>query len=250
MSLRRRGQPPPDMRIELLTLFPDMFRGPFDESMVRRAIDKNLVSVRFWNFRDFAVDRHRTVDDSPYGGGAGMLLKPEPIFACVDAVFAGEARSGSDRVILLTPQGERLNHRTVERLSEYERLVLICGRYEGFDERIRSGLVDEEVSIGDYVLAGGELPAMVLVDAVVRQIKGVLGSENSLEEESFSMGRLEYPQYTRPAEFRGMAVPEVLLSGNHAEIARWRGEEAQRRTETRRPDLLSGEFNEKPGDPA
>ncbi len=236
------------MRIELLTLFPDMFRGPFDEGMVRRAIDRDLVSIRYWNFRDFAIDRHRTVDDAPYGGGAGMLLKPEPIFACVDAVFAGEARSVSDRVILLTPQGGRLNHRTVERLSSYDRLVLVCGRYEGFDERIRTGLVDEEISIGDYVLAGGELPAMVLVDAVVRQIKGVLGSRDSLEEESFAMGRLEYPQYTRPPEFRGMSVPEVLLSGNHAEIATWRGEEAQRRTEGRRPDLLSGESEVRTGD--
>ncbi len=222
------------MRIDILTLFPNMFSGPFDESIIKRAIDRQLVSIVIHNLRDYTSDRHRIVDDSPYGGGPGMVLKPEPLFAAVEAI-RGEAQIP---VILLTPQGRLFDQRAAEELATYDQMILICGHYEGVDERVREHLVSDEISIGDYVLSGGELAAMVVVDAVVRQLPGALGSEASAGEDSHASGLLEYPQYTRPQVFRGWGVPEVLLSGNHAKIARWRREQSLLRTLRRRPDLL------------
>ena len=222
------------MRIDILTLFPNMFSGPFDESIIKRAIDRQLVSLAIHNLRDYTSDKHRIVDDSPYGGGPGMVLKPEPLFAAVEAI-RGEAQIP---VILLTPQGRLFDQRAAEELATYDQMILICGHYEGVDERVREHLVSDEISIGDYVLSGGELAAMVVVDAVVRQLPGALGSEASAGEDSHASGLLEYPQYTRPQVFRGWGVPEVLLSGNHAKIARWRREQSLLRTLRRRPDLL------------
>ncbi len=223
------------MRIDVLTLFPAMFRGPLDESMVQRARTCGRLELAIHNLRDFTHDRHRTVDDRPFGGGPGMLLKPEPIFEAVEHLAAEHTQ-----VILLTPSGRPFTQAIARELSAREHLLLLCGSYEGFDERVREALVDDELSIGDYVLTNGALPAMVLIDAVTRLLPGVLGDEQSSLEESFHQGLLEYPQYTRPAEFRGMRVPEVLLSGNHAEIARWRAEQAQMRTQARRPDMVAG----------
>lgn len=225
------------MRIDILTLFPDMFRGPFEASIVARAVEGGLVEIVLHNIRDYAEDRHQVVDDYPYGGGPGMVMKPEPIFRAVESVR--EMAAEPSRVVLLTPQGRLLEHAVVEELSQLSRLILLCGHYEGVDERVREHLVDDEVSVGDYVLSGGEIPAMVVVEAVVRRLPGVLGSEVSLAEESHAQGLLEYPQYTRPAEFRGWGVPEVLLSGHHAEIARWRRQQSVLRTARRRPDLLA-----------
>ena len=223
------------MRFDVLTLFPGMFAGPLDESIMRRARDAGLVEVVLHDLREWATDRHRTVDDYPFGGGAGMVMKPEPMFAAVEAVQPlAEPRA---TVVLLTPQGRRLDRALVAELAATARLLLICGRYEGLDERAREHLVDVEVSVGDVVVSGGELPAMLLLDAVARLVPGVLGSAGSLEEESFEGGLLEYPQYTRPAEWRGVPVPEVLLSGNHGRIAEWRLAEAKERTRARRPDL-------------
>ena len=224
------------MRIDILTLFPNMFSGPFDESIIKRAIDRQLVSIVIHNLRDYTSDRHRIVDDYPYGGGTGMVLKPEPLFAAVEAI-RGEAQIP---VILLTPQGRLFDQRAAEELATYDQMILICGHYEGVDERVREHLVSDEISIGDYVLSGGELAAMVVVDAVVRQLPGALGSEASAGEDSHASGLLEYPQYTRPQVFRGWGVPEVLLSGNHAKIARWRREQSLLRTLRRRPDLVEG----------
>ncbi|TDA65640.1 MAG: tRNA (guanosine(37)-N1)-methyltransferase TrmD [Clostridia bacterium] len=224
------------MRIDILTIFPQMFTGPLTESIIKRAREKGLVDIVLVNIRDYSPDRHGSVDDYPYGGGAGMVMRPEPVFLATEAV-----RRENSRVILLSPQGSLLRQEKVRELATCPHLVLICGHYEGLDERIREYLVDEEISIGDYILTGGELPAMVVVDAVVRLIPEVLGASASLEEESFSHGLLEYPQYTRPRDFRGMKVPEVLLSGNHQEVARWRREQAVRRTLARRPDLLGGQ---------
>jgi tRNA (guanine37-N1)-methyltransferase len=221
------------MKIDVLTLFPAMFAGPLDESIIRRARDSGLLDVRIHNLRDYAHDRHKTVDDRPFGGGPGMLLKPEPIFEAVEAL-----RREKTRVILLCPSGRPFNQAVARELARLEDLLLVTGHYEGFDERIREQLADDELSIGDYVLTNGALPAMVIVDAVTRLLPGVLGDDESSKDESFSRGLLEYPQYTRPAEFRGMKVPDVLLSGNHAEIARWRAENARLRTQERRPDLL------------
>lgn len=231
------------MRYDILTLFPAMFEGPFGESMLRRAVERGLIKIAIQNIRDFALDKHRTTDDAPYGGGAGMVMKPEPIFAAVEHVLA-EARAagqgGDDSaIILLTPQGRLFTQKVAEELARRRHLVLICGHYEGVDERVRQHLATDELSIGDYVLTGGELPAMVVVDAVSRLVPGVLGAVESLAEESISSGLLEYPQYTRPLDFRGWRVPEVLLSGNHAAIARWRREQALLRTHQRRPDLLA-----------
>ena len=217
----------------MLTLFPAMFAGPLDESIIKRARETGLVDLKIHNLRDYAHDRHKTVDDRPFGGGPGMLLKPEPIFEAVETL----ARENT-RVILLSPSGRRFNQSIAGDLARRDDLLLIVGHYEGFDERVRERLADDELSIGDYVLTNGALPAMVIIDAVVRLLPGVLGDEESATEESFSHGLLEYPQYTRPAEFRGMKVPEVLLSGNHAEIANWRAEQARLRTEERRPDIL------------
>lgn len=224
------------MRIDILTLFPNMFSGPFNESIIKRAIDRQLVSIVIHNLRDYTSDKHRIVDDYPYGGGPGMVLKPEPLFAAVEAI-RGEAQIP---VILLTPQGRLFHQRAAEELATYDQMILICGHYEGVDERVREHLVSDEISIGDYVLSGGELAAMVVVDAVVRQLPGALGSEASAGEDSHASGLLEYPQYTRPQVFRGWGVPEVLLSGNHAKIARWRREQSLLRTLRRRPDLVEG----------
>jgi len=222
------------MRIHILTLFPAMFSGPFSESIVKRAVDQGLVEVSIYNIRDYTSDKHHVVDDSPYGGGPGMVLKPEPIFKAVEAV---RGETGMP-VILLTPQGKLFSHRVAEELAKNEKMMLVCGHYEGVDERVRQHLVTDEVSIGDYILSGGELAAMVVVDAVVRQVPGVLGSEESVEDDSHAKGLLEYPQYTRPQSFHNWEVPEVLLSGNHAEIARWRRTQSLKRTLRRRPDLL------------
>ena len=221
------------MRFDVLTLFPEVFAGYLDQSLIKRAQDRGLVSVPRWNLRDWAKDKHKSVDDRPYGGGAGMVLMPQPIFDCVEEVTAKASPPG--QLVMLTPQGRRLDQPLVERLVGSERLLLLCGRYEGFDERVRIGLEPLEVSIGDYVLGGGELAAMVIIDAVSRLIPGVLGDEQSAKDDSFSEPSiLEYPQYTRPREFRGMRVPEVLLSGNHEQIARWRRRQALVRTRQRR----------------
>ncbi|MGH2352899.1 MAG: tRNA (guanosine(37)-N1)-methyltransferase TrmD [Chloroflexota bacterium] len=220
------------MRIDVLTLFPGMFAGPFAESIIARAVAAGLVEIGIHNLRDWTTDRHRTVDDAPYGGGAGMVLKPAPLFAAIEAL-----RGEDGHVVLLTPQGEVFRQRLAGDLATRPHLVLVCGHYEGVDERIREHAVDQELSIGDYVLSGGELPAMVVVDAVVRLLPGALGSPHSAADESHSAGLLEYPQYTRPAEFRGWRVPDVLLSGNHAAIAQWRREQSLHRTAERRPDL-------------
>jgi tRNA (guanine37-N1)-methyltransferase len=225
------------MRIDILTLFPEVFRGPFEASIIGRAVQAGLVEIFVHNIRDYTEDRHKVVDDYSYGGGPGMVMKPEPLFQAVESVAAQALHKG--RVVLLTPQGRLLSQEVAEELSGEERLLLICGHYEGVDERVREHLVDDEISIGDYVLSGGEFPALVVVDAVVRRLPGVLGSESSLEEESHAQGLLEYPQYTRPAEFRGWRVPEMLLSGHHAEIARWRRQQSLLRTAHRRPDLLA-----------
>jgi tRNA (guanine37-N1)-methyltransferase len=221
------------MKIDVLTLFPGMFAGPLDESIIKRARQAGLLDLNIHNLRDYAHDRHKTVDDRPFGGGPGMLLKPEPIFEAVEAIGREHTR-----VVLLSPSGRPFSQALARELSAVHDMLLISGHYEGFDERIREQLADDEISIGDYVLTNGALPAMVIIDAVTRLLPGVLGDDQSVEEESFSDGLLEYPQYTRPAEFRGLGVPEVLLSGNHAEIAKWRAEHARLRTQQRRPDLL------------
>jgi tRNA (guanine37-N1)-methyltransferase len=223
------------MKIDVLTLFPAMFAGPLDESILRRARETGRLDLGVHNLRAFTHDRHRTVDDRPFGGGPGMLLKPEPIFEAVEAL-AGDRT----RVVLLTPAGRMFDQSVARELAGCEHLLLVCGSYEGFDERVRTGLAHDELSIGDYVLTNGALPAMVIIDSVVRLLPGVLGDDTSSLDESFSRGLLEYPQYTRPAEFRGMRVPEVLLSGDHSEIARWRAEQARARTRERRPDLATG----------
>ncbi len=229
------------MRIDVLTLFPQMFEVPFSFGIFKRAIDHKLVSINLHNTRDYTHDKHHTADDYPYGGGPGMILKPEPVFEAIESIqsdiYAKEEVS-TLATILLTPQGRLFSQAIAQELSRHSHLILICGHYEGVDERVREHLVTDEISIGDYVLAGGELPAMVVIDAVVRLLPGVLGSEASPRDESHVNGLLEYPQYTRPAEYRGWSVPGVLLSGNHAQIARWRREQIIRRTLERRPDLL------------
>jgi tRNA (guanine37-N1)-methyltransferase len=223
------------MRIDILTLFPGMFSGPLTESILKRAQEKGLLSVYLHNIRDYTSDKHHTTDDAPYGGGGGMVMLVEPLVRAVEDV------RGTDQdtpVILLTPQGRVFTQRVAYELAAHERLILICGRYEGVDERVRQLVVTDEISIGDYVLTGGELAAMVIVDAVTRLIPGVLGARWGAEEDSHAMGLLEYPHYTRPPVFRGLAVPDVLLSGDHQAVARWRRREAIRRTWQRRPDLL------------
>ncbi len=210
-----------------------MFAGPLDESIIKRAREAGLLDLKIHQLRDYTHDRHKTVDDRPFGGGPGMLLKPEPIFEAVEAI----AREGT-RVILMSPSGRPFTQAVARELAQQDDLLIVTGHYEGFDERIRQELADDELSIGDYVLTNGALPAMVVVDAVTRLLPGVLGDDDSSKDESFSGGLLEYPQWTRPAEFRGMKVPDVLLSGNHAEIAKWRVEQARLRTEEQRPDLL------------
>lgn len=224
------------MKFDILTLFPAMFDGPFAESIIKRAVADGLIEIRLHNIRDCAFDRHKTADDYPYGGGAGMVMKPEPLAACIEKVKADRPAA---RVILTTPQGRPFNQALAAELAREEELLIVCGRYEGVDERVRELFVADEISLGDFVLTGGEMAAMVLVDAVSRLIPGVLGCGDSAAGDSFSDGLLEYPQYTRPAEFRGLGVPEVLLSGNHQEIARWRRRMALQRTWQKRPDLLA-----------
>lgn len=225
------------LRIDVLTLFPQMFGPVLSESILKIAQEKGLVDIRVHDIRGYSTDKHLKVDDRPYGGGPGMVMKPECVFACVDAVEA-QCPTPATR-ILLSPRGRRFDHKCARNLASHDRLLLICGRYEGFDERILIGLRPLELSIGDYVLTGGELPAMVLTDAVARLVPGVLGHPLSAERDSFENGLLGCPQYTRPVEFRGMSVPEVLLSGNHAEIERWRQEQARSKTLEARADLLA-----------
>lgn len=223
------------MKFHVLTLFPGMFAGPLSESILKRAQENGLLEVALHNIRDYAFDKHRTTDDYPYGGGAGMVMKVEPLAACIEAARSSAPRA---KVVLTSPRGKVFNQDMARELAAEQELIIICGRYEGIDERVRELFVDYEVSIGDYVLTGGELAAMVLVDAVARFLPGVLGSADSAEDESFTAGLLEYPQYTRPPEFCGLQVPDVLLSGNHGEIARWRRQQALLRTWQSRPDLL------------
>jgi tRNA (guanine37-N1)-methyltransferase len=226
------------MRFDILTLFPEIFQGYLGESLLNRAIQAGLVDVGLHNIRDWSKSKHNQVDDRPFGGGAGMVLMAPIVVECVEAVQAASDEPG--HLVMLTPQGQRLNQATVERLATHKRLVLLCGRYEGFDERIRQILQPEEISLGDFVLNGGEVAAMAIVDAVIRLVPGVLGDEDSSVSDSFSGERrwLEFPQYTRPREYRGWEVPEILLSGNHQGIARWREAESLKRTQQRRPDLL------------
>ena len=240
------------MKIDIVTIFPKMVTGPLAEGIVARAIAKGLIDVRVHDLRDFTTDRHRVVDDMPFGGGPGMVLKPEPLFAAVDSIRAqrraeSEAKGAPDSrrglgeggIVLTSPDGERLSHAVAERLSAMDHLVILCGRYEGVDERVREHLATETISIGDYVVSGGELPALVIVDAVARLVPGVVGDEASVAGDTFAReGLLDFPQYTRPAEFRGHGVPAVLLSGHHAEIEKWRRQQALERTRTHRPDLL------------
>lgn len=225
------------MRFDLVTIFPRLCDGPLGEGIVRRAIERGIVDVRVHDLRDYTTDRHRSVDDVPYGGGPGMVFKPEPLFAAVDAIRA--QGSQPDAVILTSPQGKPFTQAEAARLAGLGHVVLLCGRYEGVDDRVRTGLATEELSIGDYVLSGGELPALVVVDAVVRLLPGAVGDEESVEADSFTRGLLDFPVFTRPAEFRGTAVPDVLMSGHHAEIRRWRKREALRRTLLSRPELLA-----------
>ena len=224
------------MRIDILTLFPEMFESPLSHSILKRAQDKGIVDIALTNTRDFAGDNYKKVDDKPYGGGPGMVMMPGPVFEAFEYVQKLSPEKG--RVILLTPQGQKFNQAKAIELSAEKRLILIAGRYEGFDERIRIGLDAEQISTGDYVLSGGELAAMIVVDAVVRLLAGALGDEDSPKDDSFSEGLLEYPQYTRPEVFRGMKVPDILLSGDHGQIAQWRCQKALERTKKWRPDLL------------
>lgn len=224
------------MIVDVITIFPQMIESAVAEGVVGRARTNGLVEIRARDLRDYTSDRHRVVDDMPFGGGAGMVMKPEPLFRAIEEISI--ERGAPTAVILTTPQGRRFSHDEAVRFSRMERLIIICGRYEGVDERVADALVTDEISIGDYVLTGGELPALVVVDAVVRLVPGVVGDEASVAADSFADGLLDYPHYTRPAEFRGMKVPDVLLSGHHAEIERWRRAEQLRRTEERRPDLV------------
>lgn len=223
------------MKFDILTLFPEMFVSPFGSSIVKRGCDAGLLEIRCHNIRDYATDRHSTTDDAPYGGGAGMVMKVEPLTACIEAALT--ERPGS-RVVLTTPRGRRFDQRLAGELAAQPGLIIVCGRYEGIDERVRELFDAEEVSLGDFVLTGGEIAAMAMVDAVARLVPGVLGSDESAGADSFSDGLLEYPHYTRPAEFRGLKVPDVLLSGNHREIARWRRTKSLEKTRAMRPDLL------------
>ncbi len=225
------------MKINVFTLFPEVFQPYLETSILKRAIQNQLVKVYLHNIRNWTVDKHHVTDDQPYGGGGGMVMKPEPIFTAVERVLGDDFKFP---IILLTPQGRLFDQSAAYELSEYKELAFICGRYEGVDERVRQHLVTDEISIGDYVLSGGELPAMVIIDSIVRLLPGALGAPRGAEEDSHSSGLLEYPHYTRPADFRGWEVPEVLSSGDHARIDRWRREQALLRTYQRRPDLLEG----------
>jgi len=228
------------MRIDILTLFPQVFESPLNYSILKRAREAGVVDIVLTNIRDYATDSYRKVDDKPYGGGPGMVMMPGPVFDCFE--YVSKLSPDKARVILLTPQGQKFSQAKAAELSKESRLILISGRYEGFDERIHIGLGAEQISIGDYVLSGGELAAMVVVDAVVRLLAGALGDEDSPKDESFSEGLLEYPQYTRPEVFRGMKVPDILLSGDHGKIAQWRRQQALQRTKKYRPDLLKNSY--------
>jgi tRNA (guanine37-N1)-methyltransferase len=226
------------LKIDIVTIFPRMVAAPLEEGIVARAIAKGLVDVAIHDLRDFTADRHRVVDDAPFGGGPGMVLKPEPLFAAVDRIR--ETRGEPGAIVLTSPDGERLTHAVAERLRARDHVVILCGRYEGVDERVREQLATDAISIGDYVVSGGELPALVIVDAMARLVAGVVGDESSVAGDSFARGgMLDFPQYTRPAEFRGWRVPDVLLSGHHGEIEKWRREQAIARTRRHRPDLLN-----------
>lgn len=224
------------MKFDILTLFPGMFSGPFDESIIKRAKDKQLIDISLYNIRDWATDKHQTADDAPYGGGAGMVLKAGPLASCIESV---KSRHPASSVVLTSPRGRQLTHSVAQELAHRSGLIIVCGRYEGIDERIRSIYVEDEISLGDFVLSGGEIAAMALVDSVTRLIPGALGSTESAETDSFGDGLLEYPHYTRPPEFNGLTVPEELLSGNHELIRKWRRKESLRTTWSLRPDLLS-----------
>ena len=237
--------PSPRIRFHILTIFPGMFESPFSESIIARARRNGLVEISVYGLRDYAHDRHRTVDDYPFGGGGGMVMKPEPLFEGVEAVRERASVGEDAPTVLLSPQGRTLTQSVVEELAGYRDILLVCGRYEGVDERVRKHLATDEISIGDYVLGGGELAAMVVIEAVCRLIPGVVGSIESVQDDSFTTGLLQHPQYTRPNDFRGWPVPKVLTSGNHAEVDRWRREESLRRTYQRRPELLeSAELSE------
>lgn len=223
------------MRFDIVTIFPQVFT-PLEASMIGRARERGLLQITIWDLRDFTTDRHRQVDDTPYGGGAGMVMKPDPFFAAVDAIRRNVP--GHPRIVLTSPQGELLSHSLAQNLSQEPHVIILCGHYEGIDERVRTGLATDEISIGDYVLTGGELPAMVIVEAAARFVPGVVGDAASVAADSFAEGLLDYPHYTRPPEFRGMKVPEVLLSGHHDAIRRWRRAQQLQRTRERRPDLL------------
>lgn len=229
------------MRFDILSLFPELFESPLKSSLLKKAIDKEILQVNLVDIRDFAESKHNTVDDKPYGGGAGMLLKPEPLARAIEHCTKNRAEIGSLRVVYLSPQGKTLNAAKCRELASYDHLVLLCGHYEGIDARIVDSLIDEEVSIGDYVLTSGCLPALVLLDSVSRFVRGVVGSKESVDRDSFELGVFAPPQYTRPEEFRGMRVPEVLLSGNHAEIEKWKAKEARAKTLKQRPDLIDKE---------
>ncbi len=233
------------MRIDIVTIFPGMFGPVLDESILKRAQEQLLLKIHIHDLRKYTHDKRRTVDDRPYGGGPGMVMKPEPLFEAVEDIRSASLSQDPNlslarKTLLMSPQGERLTPRIAQELAGMKQIVILCGRYEGVDERVREGLVDRSISIGDYVLTGGELPAMVLIDCVARFVPGVIGNDKATQEESFSDGYLEYPQYTRPPEFRGMKVPEILLSGSHEEIAKWRRTQALERTKAARPDLIEG----------
>ena len=221
--------------IDVVTLFPSFFEGPLEESLLKKAREKKLLEIRVHNLRDYTRDRHKTADDKPYGGGPGMVMKPEPIFECVEALRCKEAADGW--VIVMDPQGEPFNQAMAKKLARKRKLILIAGHYEGIDYRVREGLADQAISVGDFITMGGEAPALCLIEAVARLIPGVVGNKESIRDESFETGQLEYPQYTRPREYRGMKVPDVLVSGHHAQVAAWRGEMAERATARQRPDL-------------
>ena len=240
------------MQFEVFTLLPEVFTPYLESSILKRAIQRGLINVRAHNIRDYTHDKHHTTDDTPYGGGGGMVMKPEPVFEAIESVLGlawlqtPSEPASNIPIILLTPQGRVFNQRIAEELSGHKHIALLCGRYEGVDERIREHLVTDEISIGDYVLTGGELPAMLIIDAVARLIPGVLGDPTGAEDDSHSMGLLEYPHYTKPSEFRGWKVPDILLSGDHAKIEKWRREQALSRTLNKRPDMLEkADLNEK-----